>query len=423
MSKRMETKLAAGGGAAAGAGHPSASSSGRGDLAGIVVVALEQAVAAPYASGRLADAGARVIKIERSEGDFARSYDRLAEGESAYFVWLNRGKESLCLDIKNVADQALLTRMIAQADVFIQNLAPGAAARAGFDSAALRQRYPWLITCDISGYGEDGPYRDMKAYDLLVQAESGLCSLTGGPEGPARVGVSVCDIAAGMYAHQAILQALFARERQGGRLGGKGRGIQVSLFDAMADWMSVPYLQYHYGGHRPERSGLAHPTIAPYGAYPCRDGLPLLISIQNEREWQSLCQEVLEDAALGADPRFSDNSARLAHRAALDARIAADFARHDPEILAQKLQAAGIAFGRVNDIEGFCRHPQTRFAPVSLSDGRPLDLIAPPARLFGEEGQEYEASLRPVPALGQHSAALRAEFAEPDPFPDQEDGG
>ena len=234
-----------------------------GPLSGVLVVALEQAVAAPYASSRLADAGARVIKIERPEGDFARGYDRAAKGEASYFVWLNRGKESLVLDIKDPADKALLERIVAKADVFIQNLAPGAAARAGLGSADLRRKHPQLITCDISGYGDDNPYRDMRAYDMLVQAESGLAAVTGGVDEPARVGVSVCDVGAGMYAHAAILEALIARGRTG-----EGEAIQVSLFDAMADWMTVPLLHSDYAGKAPTRVGLRHPSITPYESFP-----------------------------------------------------------------------------------------------------------------------------------------------------------
>ena len=231
-------------------------------LEGTLVIALEQAVAAPLASSRLADAGARVIKIERPEGDFARDYDHVVHGESAYFVWLNRGKESVTLDLKTGEDQALAGRMVAKADIFIQNLKPGAAARLGFDSARLRRRPKGLITCDISGYGEDGPYRDMKAYDLLVQGESGLASVTGAPGAPGRVGVSVCDLGAGMYAFMAILEALYARQRDG-----KGRAIAVSLFDAMADWMNVPFLHQVHGGRAPARRGLAPPSTAPHGVY------------------------------------------------------------------------------------------------------------------------------------------------------------
>ena len=298
-----------------------------GALDGLLVVSLEQAVAAPYASSRLADAGARVIKIERAEGDFARRYDNYARGQSAYFVWLNRGKESLKLDIKDPDDAALLHRVLDRADVFIQNLAPGAASRAGFGSTELRTRRPELITCDISGYGEDGPYRDMKAYDLLVQAETALASVTGTPDAPGRVGVSVCDIACGMASHAAILEALIARG-----LTGKGRSLACSLFDGMADWMNVPFLQYAYGNGIPPRLGLNHPSIAPYGAYACGGngsdgGSEVVIAIQNQREWARLCAHVLEDAGMADDPLFHDNLARVANRPALDERILAVFGK------------------------------------------------------------------------------------------------
>jgi crotonobetainyl-CoA:carnitine CoA-transferase CaiB-like acyl-CoA transferase len=271
----------------------------RGPLDGIVVVALEQAVAAPYCSSRLADAGARVIKIERPEGDFARGYDGAAHGQSSYFVWINRGKESIALDLKQPTDLALLERLIAQADVFIQNLAPGATARMGIGSEVLRARYPSLITCDISGYGESGPLYKMKAYDLLVQAESGLVAVSGAPgegvESLGRIGVSVCDINAGMNALIGIQQALLQRARTG-----CGSGVQVSLFGSAAELMSVPYLQTRYGGKAPQRVGLKHPTIAPYGAYTCADGRDIVISIQNEREWADFCNIVLRRPELCA---------------------------------------------------------------------------------------------------------------------------
>ena len=371
------------------------------DLDGIFVVALEQAVAAPYASGRLADAGARVIKIERPEGDFARGYDRYVQGNSAYFVWLNRGKESLRLNLKDPEDKALMVRLLDKADVFIQNLAPGALARLGFPVEELRQRHPRLIVCSISGYGEEGPYRDLKAYDLLVQAESGLASVNGTPEGPARVGVSVCDIAAGMSAHQAILQALFARERTG-----EGRAIMVSLYHAMADWMNVPYLQYAYGGHEPQRVGLKHPTIAPYGAYPSADGKEILISIQNEREWRRLCSEVLERPDLPEDPRFADNSARVQNRTLLDGIVAACFAERGREENIEKLEAAGIAYGRLSTLEDLTRHPQNRYVEVQTPEG-PVRLLAPAAKVVGEKEH-----FGPVPALGEQDEALRKEFGE-----------
>ena len=370
------------------------------DLEGILVVTLEQAVAAPYASSRLADAGARVIKLERHEGDFARRYDACVHGESAYFVWLNRGKESVRFDFKDAGDKALLRRMLARADVFIQNLAPGAAARAGFASAGLRAEFPRLITCDISGYGEEGPFRDMKAYDLLVQAESGLANITGTPDSPGRVGVSVCDIACGMYAHQAILQALFARERTG-----RNRGVQVSLYGAMADWMNVPYLQHHYGGQTPGRAGLNHPTIAPYGAYECGDGKPVLISIQNEREWRSLCENVLGGAEIADDPRFAANPDRVANRPALDAIINEVFGGGPREEIIAKLEAAKVAYGRLSSLDDLVAHPQNRFIEVKTSAGA-VEVLAPPPIAVGEV-----ESYGPVPALGQHDAAVRAEFS------------
>ncbi|MEN8195449.1 MAG: CaiB/BaiF CoA-transferase family protein [Pseudomonadota bacterium] len=371
------------------------------DLEGILVVTLEQAVAAPYASSRLADAGARVIKLERQEGDFARRYDACVNGESAYFVWLNRGKESVRFDFKDQGDKTLLRNMLGRADVFIQNLAPGAAARAGFASADLRAEFSRLITCDISGYGEDGPFRDMKAYDLLVQAESGLANITGTPESPGRVGVSVCDIACGMYAHQAILQALFARERTG-----KGRGVQVSLYGAMADWMNVPFLQHHYGGQTPGRPGLNHPTIAPYGAYECGDGKPVLISIQNEREWRSLCKNVLGGAEIADDRRFATNPDRVANRPALDAIIRGVFGSGPRDAIIAKLEVAKIAYGRLSSLEDLVEHPQNRFIKVETSAGE-VKVLAPPPIAVGEP-----ESYGPVPALGQHDAAVRAEFGD-----------
>ena len=369
-------------------------------LEGLLVVALEQAVAAPYCSSRLADAGARVIKIERAEGDFARGYDRVVHGESAYFVWLNRGKESIVLDIKDPADSALLTAMVAEADVFIQNLAPGAAGRAGFGSAELRARHPGLVTVDISGYGDSGPYAEMKAYDLLVQAETGLAGITGAPQEPGRVGVSVCDIAAGMYAHQAVLEALIARGR-----GGQGRAIAVSLFDGMADWMTVPLLHQVYGGRAPTRVGLNHPSVSPYGAYACGDGSAVLISIQNEREWTRFCAEVLDQPALAEDPRFRDNTARVENRPDLNREIDAVFSTRDRAAVIAGLRAARIAYGSLNTVADLADHPQLRRAVVDSPSG-PVDLVAPPPRVADDGG----ARLGPVPGLGEHGEALRREF-------------
>src|SRR3954471_12600276 len=369
------------------------------DLSGLLVVSVEQAVAAPYCSGRLADAGARVVKVERREGDFARRYDAYVKGESAYFVWLNRGKESVALDLKGEADRALLAAMVAQADVFIQNLAPGAVDRLGFAPDALRAQNPRLITCSISGHGDDGPYRDLKAYDLLVQAETGLSTVTGNEHGMARVGVSVCDIAAGMTAFQGILQALIGRGRTG-----EGRHVAVSLYHALADWMNVPYLQFVYGGHTPARSGLNHPTIAPYGDYVCGDGKAVLFSIQNETEWQSLCAEVLGRPELATDPRFATNPLRVANRPALDAAIDAVFSAAPREAIVARLEQARIAYGRVSTLEDLEAHPQNRFIEVDTPAGE--------VRMLGP-GMIFDGTplrLGPVPAIGEHTDAIRAEF-------------
>jgi crotonobetainyl-CoA:carnitine CoA-transferase CaiB-like acyl-CoA transferase len=367
-------------------------------LDGLLVVALEQAVAAPLCSCRLADAGARVIKIERPEGDFARSYDRVARGQSSYFVWLNRGKQSIVLDIKDAKDRALLHRMIARADVFLQNLAPGAAARAGFDPAELRRRHPRLIFCSITGYGESGPYRDMKAYDLLIQAETGLAQLSGPPEAPGRVGVSVSDIAAGLNAYAAILEALYAREKSG-----EGAALSISLFDATAEWMAVPLLHHDYGGKAPARMGLKHPSIAPYGAFAAADGKEIVISIQNEREWLRFCEVILGDKTLASDPRFSDNQRRVANRAVLDAIVAEIFARESRAALGQRLKAADIAFGNLNDVADFSRHPHLRRLAVPTPEGE-VALPAPAALAAGQ------APSGGVPEIGEHGAAIRREF-------------
>ena len=374
-----------------------------GDLDGLKVVSIEQAVAAPYLTSRLADAGARVIKVERPEGDFARGYDHLVHGESAYFVWLNRGKESICLDLKAEADRALLERMVATADVFVQNLAPGAVDRLGFSPERLRGAYPRLITVSISGYGDEGPFRDLKAYDLLVQAETGLSSITGTADAMARVGVSVCDIAAGMTAFQAVLQALIGRD-----VTGRGRHVTVSLFHALADWMNVPYLQFVYGGVTPPRSGLNHPTIAPYGAYACRDGKAVLFSIQNEREWMSFCRDVLGRPEVATDPRFSLNVYRVANRTALDGVVAEVFAEHDRDAMVERLERARVAYGRVSTMADLEAHPQNRRVTVETPSG-PVTYLAPGAL---HDGRVPE--FRPVPALGQHSEAIRAEFAPAD---------
>ena len=370
-------------------------------LVGLLVVSMEQAVAAPTCSVKLADAGARVIKIERAEGDFARGYDKAAAGQSTYFVWLNRGKESVCLDIKQPEDKALLQRLVAKADVFIQNLAPGAMARAGFGSAELRKRHPRLITVDISGYGESGDYATMKAYDLLVQAESGLASITGHPAGPGRVGVSVCDIACGTMAHAAVLEALIERG-----ITGEGRAIAVSLFDAMADWLNVPLLYFEGTGKAPQRVGLAHPSICPYGAFATADGGLVLISIQNEREWAQFCAGFLGEPDLPQREGFRSNVERVAHREMVDAHVAAAFARKTRQECATQLRAANIAYGFVNDMAALAVHPALRRLEVATPNG-PVAVAAPAAQLKDGAPRDYGA----VPALGQHTEAVRAEFS------------
>jgi len=370
-------------------------------LEGLLVVALEQAVAAPFCTSRLADAGARVIKVERPEGDFARSYDSVVHGESAYFVWLNRGKESIALDIKRPDDAHLLQSMIGQADVFIQNLAPGAAGRAGFGSQDLRARYPRLITCDISGYGEDGPWAEMKAYDFLIQCEAGLAAITGSPAEPARVGVSVADIGCGMNAHAAILQALYVRERSG-----EGAAVAISLFDGLADWMTAPLLHHDYGHGAPRRTGMHHPGIAPYGAYRAGDGRQVVLAIQNEREWQSFCSDVLKQRALSDDPRFATNVARCANRAALDREIDSVLAALTGPRLIDRLRAAKVAYGAFNEVADLSRHPQLRRIEVGSPTG-PVRMPASPWR-WRERPLDDP---RPSPALDQHGVALRREFA------------
>jgi formyl-CoA transferase len=360
-------------------------------------------------SCRLADAGARVIKIVLPEGDFARYYDTLAipkdgcehpgGGESAYFVWLNRGKESVTLDLTRPEDKALLSAMLARADVFVQNLKPGAIAKLGFPIDELRRAHPRLIVCSISGYGEDGPYAMRKAYDMLIQAESGVASLTGGPEAPARVGVSVCDVAAGMNAYEAILEALIARGRTG-----EGAAISISMFDAMADWMTVPLIQ-HEGDQPPRRMGLAHTSIAPYGVFKTKDGADILISIQSDREWRVLAEKVLDDNALAADPDFATNVERVKRRPETDGWVQAVFGAMDEAALTEKLAAADIAFARVNDTGLLAAHPHLRRIEVDTPLG-PVSYPAPASRSDGGP-RRYG----PVPALGEHSAKIRAEFA------------
>jgi len=368
-------------------------------LEGLLVVSVEQAVAAPHCTCHMADAGARVIKVERPEGDFARGYDHVVHGESANFVWLNRGKQSVVLDLGNAQDKALLERMLGKADVFVQNLKPGAIGKLGFAMARLRKDYPRLICCSISGYGESGPYAQRKAYDLLIQAESGLSSVTGGPEGPARVGASVVDIAAGLNAYQAILEALIARGKAG-----EGAEISVSMFDSMAEWMTVPLL-WEEGGTPFQRIGLSHAGIAPYGVFKTRDNADILIAIQNDREWRILAERILGDATLGSDAKFARAPDRVKHRPDTDALVAKVFAAIDVEPLAAKLDAAEIGFAQVNDTALLSCHPHLRRITVGAPSG---DVSTPaPAPIVAGETRRYG----PIPALGEHTEKIRKEFA------------
>lgn len=375
---------------------------------GITVVALEQAVAAPLCTSRLADGGARVIKIERAGGDFARNYDVAAKGESSYFVWINQGKESLELDLKKSDDQALLMRIVAKADVLIQNLAPGATQRLGFGSDELRNKFPKLITCDISGYGDSGSYQKMKAYDFLVQCETGLVSISGAPDAPGRVGVSVCDIGAGMNALIGIQQALFARQQSG-----VGSGVKISLFDTLADWMMVPAIHQQYGEGAPQPAGMRHPSIAPYGGFDSADGETIAISIQNEREWVNLCQNVLGDKSVAVDPRFDTNNKRVENRPVLDALVQAYFSERSTRALCEQLLEAGIAFGKVNTVAGLLDHPQLRTRAVELHNGESIELIAPPVQstLSDHANSNNQQNTPYVPRSGEHNEALRKEFS------------
>ena len=371
-------------------------------LDGVTVIALEQAVAGPVATSRLADAGARVIKLERYEGDFARGYDDYVLGQSTYYVWTNRGKESCRVDLKQPEDLALVRAMIARADVVVQNLAPGATERLGLDSATLRARHPRLIACDISGYTAGTPHYTRKAYDLLVQAEVGLAYATGTEtSGPSRVGVSICDIAAGHAAYAAILEALLRRAATG-----KGSHIRLSLFDAIADIMNVPYLTRRYGGHEPRRLGLAHPSIAPYGVFHLKDG-DIVLSIQSEREWQVFCAEVLEDRDFAADPRFDLNLRRVDNRGALDRHIQTALGRRRLPEVTGALDRARIAYGLVSTIGDLTKHESAITLPVETPAGR-VEVLAPPTTVDGKR-----PTLGRVPRLGEHDQSLRAEFGGP----------
>lgn len=368
-------------------------------LQGITVVALEQAVAAPVATCRLADAGARIIKLERESGDFARTYDTAANGQSAYFAWANRGKESLTVDIKNPDDVGLIKRILCKADAFIQNLSVGAAARVGLGSDELRQEFPHLVTCDISGYGETGAYRDMKAYDLLIQAESGLVSISGSPGEYGRIGVSLVDISTGLSAALAINEAIVARARTG-----EGRAIKLSLFDVIADWMSVPLLQHEEKGVGPERVGLAHPSITPYGGFVSRDGVTIVISVQNDREWQAFTEQVLKRPELTDHPLYATNPVRMERRPEVDGLVQDFFGARSKEALVELLKNARIAFGVVNEMPAFATHPELRRTRFESETG-PIDMPAHP-----DAEREVEDGTVRVPRLGEHSDAIRQEF-------------
>ncbi len=378
--------------------------SGTRPLEGITVVAVEQAVAAPFASRHLADLGARIIKIERpGRGDFARSYDTAVDGLSSHFVWLNRSKESLALDLKSAGSRPVLERLLEKADVFLHNLGPGAAERLGLEAPALRGRYPQIIVCTISGYGSGGPYADRKAYDLLVQAESGLMSITGSEQTPSKVGIPVADIAAGMYAYSGVLAALIARGRTG-----EGAALEVSLLDALAEWMGFPLYYTAYSGSPPRRSGPRHAAIAPYGPFRCGDGKAVFLAVQNEREWSRFCERVLGDTQLAADRRYASGPQRVANVEALTEFIEGVFQARTAQDVQHALEAAGMAHARMNSVEEFLAHPQLesrdRWREVDSAAGK-LRALLPPVTTSA-----YEPALGPIPEVGEHSESILEEL-------------
>jgi itaconate CoA-transferase len=372
-------------------------------LDGITVVSLEQAVAAPFATRQLADLGARVIKIERpGTGDFARDYDHTTLGQSSYFAWLNRGKESVQLDVKDPGDRDLLVRLIDGADVFVQNLAPGAADRLGLGPEALRRGRPRLVCCSVSGYGPDGPYHLKKAYDLLVQCETGLVMATGTEDAPAKAGISIADIAAGMYAYSGILTALYDRERTG-----QGAALHVAMIDALAEWMTQPAYFSHYGQEPPRRTGMRHPSISPYGPFTVRDGA-VFIGIQNEREWLAFCHAILRRGELAADPRFASNTDRVAHNDTLTTIINNALVDRSADEVSQALDAAGIANARLRTPDELTQHPQLRARDrwqTVRTPGGDIEALLPPVQITGQT-----PVMGPVPALGERTEAIRAEF-------------
>lgn len=369
-----------------------------GALSSILVVALEQAVAAPFCTVRLADGGARVIKVERPGGETARHYDGAVKGTSAYFAWLNRGKESAELDLKSPADFAVFEAMLERADVFVQNLLPGAIDRMGLTPDALARRFPRLITASITGYGHDTEYSEMRAYDMLVQAESGICAVTGTAETPVKVGVSIADIATGMNAHAAILEALIERSRTR-----RGKHIEIAMFDGMADWMAVPLLHLEQAGKFTHRHGLSHASIYPYRPYACRNG-SIVISIQSDREWERLCTTALARADLLERKEFSSNTGRVANRTALDGELEPAFAAMTTAQAIERLNEAAIAWGRVSELTDVSRHPALRRIEAELPGGQTASMPRPAGR-----NQDFKTG--PIPALGRDTAAIRAEFA------------
>lgn len=375
-------------------------------LDGVTVVALEQAVAVPFATRQLADLGARVIKIERPDGDFARRYDTTVRGMSSHFVWLNRNKESVVLDLKSAGGRETMGKLLSRADVFIQNLAPGAADRLGLGPARLTEQHPRLIVCDLSGYGSSGPYRGKKAYDLLVQCEAGVVSITGNEAEPAKTGIPVADIAGGMYAYSGVLAALYERERTG-----RGRAFEVSLFDALSEWMGYPYYYTSYGGSAPRRTGARHAAIAPYGPFSAGDGAQVFLAVQNDREWVVLCERVLGRAELAGDERFVSNPARVANQSALRTVVESEFAGLSGDEVVDRLEEAGIANARMRDVAEFAEHPQLaarqRWHEVDSEVG-PLHALAPPVTVPGRAPR-----MDPVPRLGEHTDSVLAELTDP----------
>jgi len=370
-------------------------------LDGLLVVAIEQAVAAPFCTARLAQAGARVIKIEREEGDFARGYDKAAKGESSYFIWLNQGKQSICLDFKSEEGSKLLWKILEQADVLIQNISPGALSRAGFDTAKIHSVNPNLIVCNISGYGLQGDVSKKPAYDLLVQAESGLISVSGSPEAAGRIGVSVCDIGAGMTAYSGILEALIKRS-----ISGKGDEISISLFDVAADWMAVPLIHAEYGKGAPKPAGLRHPSIAPYGAFECLEEKLVLISIQNEREWERLCKQALCAPKLFDNPKYQSNNLRVENRLALEKDITAITSKLTSKEFQIKLGNAGIAYGALNEASDLMNHPAFVAAEYLNAEEASISLASHPVKWTGIDSEPFSKT----PKIGEHTQSVMDEF-------------